>query len=305
MSGQTGSLTVGLVQMRSTPDYLENLAVLREGISVAAQNGANYVQTPEMSLVMDRDRERLMTQVFPDHIRQSHSGLHNEPNRDSSGQLQINPQIQACVELALEFGVWLHIGSLAVRADHGKAINRGVLISPAGQRVAFYDKIHMFDVDLPDGEVWRESNSYVGGKHAVCVHTPKFNLGMSICYDLRFGDQYQVMARDGAQILTCPAAFTKQTGEAHWHCLLRARAIECGAFVIAAAQGGHHEDGRKTFGHSLVVNPWGKIVGELDHDEPDVLICKLDLNEVKQARSRIPNLGQNPQYELLSQKVDS
>jgi len=176
--------------------------------------------------------------------------------------------------------------------------NRAFLFSPQGRLVATYDKIHMFDVDLDNGESWRESATYEPGTKAVVAALPFGRLGLAVCYDLRFPQLFNAEALAGADILTVPAAFTRQTGEAHWHALLRARAIENGAFVIAAAQGGRHEDGRETFGHSMIVDPWGRIVAEADHDSPGVVLADIDLGQVAAARSKIPNLSNARAFEV-------
>ncbi|MCK5576499.1 MAG: carbon-nitrogen hydrolase family protein, partial [Sphingomonadales bacterium] len=186
-------------------------------------------------------------------------------------------------------GVWLHAGSLAIQTDGGKIANRSYVISPDGDVVATYDKIHMFDVDLPNGESYRESDSYDAGSEAIVVETPWGGLGLSICYDLRFPDMYRQLAKAGATLLAIPAAFTKLTGEAHWHTLLTARAIENGAFVLAPAQVGRHANGRDTYGHSCVVDPWGRQILDAG-TEIGVSLAALDLSEVERARERIPSL---------------
>jgi predicted amidohydrolase len=220
-----------------------------------------------------------------------------EPDNDTDSQ---NSVAIAAGFLAKKHNVWLHLGSVAVMCNSEKAINRAMLFSPAGKRIASYDKIHMFDVDLPDGETWRESSAYQAGNEAVMVTTSKFSIGLSICYDLRFPQLYRALAQSSCSILTCPAAFTKQTGTDHWHTLLRSRAIENAAFMVAAAQGGCHEDGRETFGHSLIVNPRGKIIAELDHDQTGILICDLDLEEVNLARTQIQSLNHDVDFELTN-----
>lgn len=281
---QAAKIRVGLIQMRSGCCEAENLGFIKSKVDELVAHGCTYIQTPEMSLVLNRQKDGLFSSIFEDEAD--------------------NP-VPAFVELAQiakAHGIWLHIGSAAVKASNNKAFNRAVLFSPTGEIIARYDKIHMFDVDLPNGETWRESALYVGGTRAVVCELPEFSLGLSICYDLRFGHLYRQLAKAGALILTCPAAFTKQTGKAHWHTLLRTRAIDNGAFVIAAAQGGVHEDGRETYGHSLVVNPWGEIIAELDHDAPDVLICDIDLGQVNEARSRIPSLKSEGRFAIS--KID-
>ena len=191
---------------------------------------------------------------------------------------------------ARDLGVWLLIGSALVRRDDGKAANRSVLVSPDGEVTATYDKLHMFDVDLPTGESARESETYEPGDRAVVAQAGEARLGMTVCYDMRFPALYRSLALAGAQVMTVPSAFTRPTGEAHWEVLLRARAIETGAFVLAPAQGGRHEDGRGTWGRSLAIGPWGEVLGRLDHDEPGVLLADLDLPAAARARAAIPAL---------------
>ncbi|TIN69604.1 MAG: carbon-nitrogen hydrolase family protein, partial [Mesorhizobium sp.] len=192
--------------------------------------------------------------------------------------------------LAKELGVFLHIGSTAILRADGKLANRALLFGPDGAALATYDKIHMFDVDLDNGESWRESAAYEPGTEAVVTEIEGAKLGFAVCYDLRFPQLFRAEALAGADLLSVPAAFTRQTGEAHWHVLLRARAIENGAYVIAAAQGGLHEDGRETYGHSLIVDPWGRIIAEAAHDEPDVIVAEIDPAQSLAARKKIPNL---------------
>lgn len=273
-------MRVACIQMRSGVDVDANLKALDHLVTQAVAKGARYIQTPEMTSIVQSKRHRLLETIEQDDERQS------------------NAVVEHTHRLAKLHAVWLHIGSIAVLLKSGKAANRSLLFAPDGTLVARYDKLHMFDVDLPNGETWRESSLYEPGNQARLVESDVFTLGMSICYDLRFPVLYQEYARAGAQILSCPAAFTQQTGEAHWHTLLRSRAIENGAFVIAAAQGGKHEDGRETFGHSMIVNPWGEVIGELAHNEPDVLVCDVDLNEVNEARLRIPNLMNASKYHM-------
>lgn len=207
-------------------------------------------------------------------------------------------EIAAFSKAAKDHKVWLLIGSVAVSDGAGRAANRAMLFSPEGDIVARYDKLHMFDVDLPGGESWKESKIYSPGADAVLVETPLAKLGLSICYDVRFPSLYRRLAQAGAEVLCVPAAFTRQTGKAHWKTLLTARAIENGAFVIAPAQGGLHEDGRETYGHSLIIGPWGEILAEADNDEPGVLFADINLEAAHEARSRIPNLGLERDYKI-------
>jgi deaminated glutathione amidase len=260
--------TAACVQMRSTRDPIRNrddaVALVRE----AAERGARFVQTPEMTSLVERDRKSLFGKVGPE-------------DRD--------PTLAALRDVARERGIVVQIGSIAVR-EGDKIANRAFLIGPAGEVVAAYDKIHLFDVDLPNGESWRESNTYAGGDRAVVAETPWGFLGVTICYDLRFAALYRALAENGAAFLSAPACFTRQTGEAHWHVLNRARAIETGSFMISAAQAGLHEDGRETFGHSLIVDPWGRVLAE-GGTEPGVILAEIDPALVADARARIPALG--------------
>jgi deaminated glutathione amidase len=254
-------------QMRSGRDPLKNrdaaVALVRE----AASQGAQFVQTPEMTSLVERNRASLFEKVRPE---------------------EEDPTLAALRQVARETGVTVHLGSIAVRAGD-KIANRAYLIDPEGTITASYDKVHLFDVDLPNGESWRESATYSGGDRAVLAPTPWGLLGLTICYDVRFPALYRALAEGGASILSAPACFTRQTGEAHWHVLHRARAIETGSFMISAAQGGIHEDGRETFGHSLIVDPWGRVLAEAG-TEPEVILAEIDLSLVADARGRIPTL---------------
>ncbi|MFT3987998.1 carbon-nitrogen hydrolase family protein [Aestuariivirga sp.] len=262
-------LKTALIQMRSGRDMARNVAEASAMIRQAAGAGASFVTTPEMTNILEPDRPRLRSLARPE-------------NEDES--------VKAFAELARQLGIWLNIGSLALKGDGEKLLNRSLLFAPDGAIAARYDKIHLFDVDLPTGERLRESDAYAAGNTAVIASMGDALLGMTICYDLRFPALYRELALAGAQILNIPSAFTVPTGEAHWHVLLRARAIETGSFVLAAAQGGAHESGRKTYGHSLAVNPWGKIIAE-GGIEPGIIPCDLDLAEVAEARGRIPALN--------------
>jgi deaminated glutathione amidase len=255
--------------MRSALTPQENIPVLEALVREAAAQGAAYIQTPEMTGAMQRDRL-----VFAENLRLQKDDL----------------IVAAASKLAKELGVTLHIGSTAILREDGKIANRAFVFGPDGSLSATYDKIHMFDVDLPNGESWRESATYTAGSEAVMVDVGDAKLGLAICYDLRFADLFRTYATHGAHILTLPAAFTEQTGQAHWHILLRARAIETGSFVIAAAQGGTHADERQTYGHSLIIDPWGKILAEKADAEPGVIVADLDLAQVAATRARIPNL---------------
>ncbi|MCB1440200.1 MAG: carbon-nitrogen hydrolase family protein [Nitratireductor sp.] len=272
-----GMMRVACVQMRSGTNEAANIAAMEKLVCEAAGEGAVYVQTPEMTGIMERDPANLLSQISED---------------------EGNPVFAAAASLARELGIWLHLGSTAIKLGERKAANRGALFSPRGQRVATYDKIHMFDVDLDGGESYRESNRYEPGGQSVVVDTGAFKLGMAVCYDVRFPRIFRKQAQCGAQILTLPAAFTRPTGKAHWKTLLTARAIENGAFVIAAAQGGEHEDGRATWGHSIIIGPWGEIVGELEHDEPGILVRDIDLQEAGDARAKIPALANERDFTI-------
>jgi predicted amidohydrolase len=248
-------------------------------ITEAAGGGAHYVQTPEMTSILVRDREELLAATTDE---------------------AASPALAAFRELARRHRIWLHIGSMAIHpAGNERVANRAFLIDPEGDVAVRYDKIHMFDVDLPMGESWRESNTYQPGETAILANLPWGRLGLSICYDLRFPALYTALAEAGASFLAVPAAFTKQTGEAHWHVLQRARAIETGSFVLAAAQGGHHEDGRDTFGHSLIVDPWGRILAE-GGTEPGVVLARIDPLLVEDARQRIPTLAHGRRFGVLA-----
>ena len=261
---------IALFQSNSGIDPVANAEALVSAIAEAATGGAAILFTPEMSGLLDRDSQR------------------------ASGNLRSEEEdgvLAACRAAAKEHDIWVHLGSLAVRVDDGKVANRGFVIDREGEVRATYDKIHLFDVDLPTGESWRESNVYSAGRGVVLVNgTPVGKLGLTICYDLRFPGLFARLAEADADVIAVPAAFTVPTGKAHWHVLLRARAIEAGLFVVAAAQVGHHEDGRNTFGHSLVVDPWGEVILDMG-EEPGVGFADIDLKRISEVRSRIPALN--------------
>ncbi|MCQ0988989.1 carbon-nitrogen hydrolase family protein [Jiella marina] len=263
-----------VLQMRSGVEPEANVAAFEALAEQAVGAGASYVQTPEMTGMVQRERAELMARLVPE---------------------DTDPLLKAASRLAARDHVHVHIGSTAVPLDDGRVANRAFLFGPDGRRVATYDKIHMFDVDLDNGESWRESRTYRPGEAAGLADLQfpggPARFGFSVCYDVRFPHLYREEALSGAEVLTVPAAFTRQTGEAHWHVLLRARAIENGAYVIAAAQGGQHEDGRETYGHSLIVDPWGRVVAEVEGDEPGIAIAEIDTAAVAAARGKIPNLG--------------
>lgn len=260
--------TAACVQMRSGRDPGANRDAAVAGVREAAARGAAYVQTPEMTSLVERNRERLFAHVTTE-------------DRDAT--------LAALRDAARETGTVVQVGSIAVRVGD-KIANRAYLIDAGGAIVAAYDKLHLFDVDLPSGERWRESATYTGGARAVIAETPLAAIGLTICYDIRFPGLYRALAEAGAEVLTAPACFTRQTGAAHWHVLQRARAIESGAFMISAAQGGVHEDGRETFGHSMIVDPWGRVLADAGHDGPGIILAEIDLAQVADARARIPSL---------------
>ncbi|MFZ3008679.1 MAG: carbon-nitrogen hydrolase family protein [Phenylobacterium sp.] len=264
------TLRVGLIQTRTPASHAAALDHLIPLVREAAAQGATFIATPEGSNILQKDKAALLPQLK---------------------LLAEDPVVLGMQALARELGVWLLIGSALVLREDGKAANRAALISPAGEITATYDKLHMFDVDLPNGESARESETYEPGDRAVTALAGEAPLGLTICYDMRFPAVYRALALAGAQVMLVPAAFTRPTGEAHWEILLRARAIETGSFVLAPAQGGFHEDRRGTWGHTIAIAPWGEIVGELAHDEPGVLVVDLDLSAVAKARSAIPALA--------------
>lgn len=261
-------MRIALYQAQTGLDPETNGRDLVGAIAEAAKGGAAMLFTPEMSGLLDRDRERAGPR------------LRNEVS---------DPVLAAVRAAAADHEIWVHLGSLALaqQRDDGRLVNRGFLIDDQGVIRARYDKIHLFDVDLPTGESWRESAAYAGGTRGVVAETPIGMMGLSICYDLRFPDLYRALSNAGATILSIPAAFTVPTGEAHWHVLLRARAIEAGVFVVAAAQTGRHEDGRETYGHSLVVDPWGKVLLDMGA-EPGLGFADIDPAEVETVRERLP-----------------
>jgi len=277
MSQSPARFKAAMIQMRSGLNPAANVDAAVRLIEQAKADGADYVQTPEMTNILAAKRDQLFATVV-------------EESEDAS--------LAAFRDLARRLAITVHVGSLAIRLTHDRAANRGFLIDPAGEIVARYDKIHMFDVDLANGESYRESNNYAPGESAVVSDLPWGRLGISICYDVRFPALYRALAEAGATMLTVPSAFTKQTGEAHWHVLNRSRAIENGSFVFAAAQGGKHENGRETFGHSLIVDPWGRVLAE-GGTEPGVVIAEIDPSGVAKARSRIPSLQHGRRFEVV------
>jgi predicted amidohydrolase len=267
---------VGLVQMRSGVEPASNIAAAEALIRAAAADGAELVITPEATHLLQRDDEAMAAAVLP-------------PEED--------PAIPRFAALAEQLGIWLEIGSLMVKLPDGRAANRAHVFNPAGALAARYDKIHLFDVQLGSGEGYKESKRVRPGDRAVVCETPWGGLGLTICYDLRFPYLHRALAKGGARMISSPAAFTRPTGEAHWETLLRARAIETGSFILAAAQGGRHEDGRATWGRSTVAGPWGQVLAKLDHDEPGVLLADIDMAEVDAARGKIPALTHDRSFE--------
>ncbi|MEX2616887.1 MAG: carbon-nitrogen hydrolase family protein [Alphaproteobacteria bacterium] len=269
------TLRVACVQLNSGAEIAPNIAISTALIRQAHGEGAALVATPEVSNLCEMRSGRAAEKAF------------DEANE---------PALQAYRELAAELGIWLLAGSLVVRLeDDPRFANRSFLIDSSGAIAARYDKIHMFDVDLEGGESYRESARFRPGERAVIAPSPWGDIGMTICYDLRFAYLYRHLAQAGARILTVPSSFARPTGRAHWHVLLRARAIETGCFVMAPAQCGDHEDGRKTYGHSLIVSPWGEILAEAG-EEPGVILADLDFDAVDTARSMVPSLGHDRVY---------
>lgn len=262
------SFKAALVQMRSGIALEKNASDAERLIREAAALGAGYVLTPEVTNIFEPDKDRLRAVVK------------NEAD---------DPCVQMAGRLSRELNIHLHLGSVAVRADDGRIANRSLLFRPDGTIAARYDKIHLFDIDLPSGESYRESATYAPGAEAVAVTLPFATLGFAICYDMRFPRLANSLASAGAAVLAYPSAFTVPTGQAHWHVLLRARAIETGSFVLAAAQGGMHEGGKATYGHSLIINPWGEILAEAG-TEPCVIAADIDVAASAAARGRIPAL---------------
>jgi deaminated glutathione amidase len=264
------TLTIAALQLRSGIDPDANRAAAADLIRQAAAQGARLIATPENTTRLDRNRPRLFAAL------------------DAADPAE---EDRAWSRLAVEHGVWLLLGSTPRSAGPNKAFNRSILFAPDGKKRAHYDKIHLFDVQLGGGETYRESDAIAPGSQAVLVDGPQgAKIGMTICYDLRFPHLFRTLAKAGADVIMVPSAFTTPTGRAHWEVLLRARAIETGAFIVAPAQGGTHEDGRSTWGHTVIVSPWGEILSHLDHDDPGIAVARLDLAQVQDARAKIPAL---------------
>jgi predicted amidohydrolase len=270
------SFQAACVQLCSGEDVADNIRIASALVRDAAAQGARFIATPENTSLMAADGGAKLAQSFDE----AH-----------------DPALPVFTALAKELGVWLLIGSLAIKVSDTKTANRSFLIDPKGAITARYSKIHLFDVDLPSGERYRESNTVEGGGNAVSADTAWGRIGLTVCYDVRFPQLYRQLAKQGAQAFTVPSAFTETTGKAHWHVLLRARAIENGAFVIAPAQGGLHANGRRTYGHSLIVDPWGEILAE-GGTEPGVVSAKIDFAQSVEARAKIPSLGHDRPFTL-------
>lgn len=271
------SVRAACIQPNTGTDWEANLAANRSRIEDAARDGARFIQTPEVTNFIFRRRRDTM----------------------EAARLEAeDPTLAAYRDMAAKLGIWLNIGSLALKtAGEDRLVNRSFLIAPDGAVANRYEKIHMFDVDLPSGESFKESKAYRPGAAANVVDLPFGRLGMTICYDMRFPHLYRDLAKAGADILTAPSAFTAETGKAHWHVLLRARAIENGCFMIAAAQTGEHDGGRQTYGHSLIVAPWGEVLADAGN-EPGWIAADLDMEKVLKARRAVPSLSNDRPYEL-------
>jgi deaminated glutathione amidase len=278
MSAQRNmTFRAGLVQMCTGRDVEKNLADAGALVREAAAQGAQYVQTPEITILMETERARLFAAIRPE---------------------EGNPAVAHFSQLARELKLWLHIGSMPILLGSGKIANRSFLFAPSGEIEARFDKVHMFDVDLPGGESYRESKNYQAGDAAMLTDLPWGTLGLTVCYDLRFPHLYRALAQAGAQFLAIPSAFTAKTGAAHWHILMRARAIENGSFVFAAAQAGKHESGRESYGHSLIVAPWGEIVADAGEARQAVIVADINVAEVEEARRRIPSLQHDRPFKV-------
>lgn len=271
------AVSVALVQMTSGLEAEANLSEIARRTAEAKEAGASYVLTPEMSVVFAEDRAGLARRAEP---------------------WDGNRAVAQLGDIARENALFLHVGSLAVALEDGRFANRSVLFDPGGSVVSTYDKIHLFDADIPGANAYRESATYAAGDRAVIADAGAFTLGFSICYDMRFAALYRALALAGAQVIAVPAAFTVPTGRAHWHTLLRARAIETGCFILAAAQGGEHPNGRATYGHSLVVAPWGEVIAEAQGDEPGIIVASLDLDAIASTRQRVPALANAREFSL-------
>lgn len=269
MSQRERTFRAACIQLRAGTDIARNADEAARLVEEAVGQGAKLVVTPEMTNILESKRDAVLAKAFPE---------------------ADDPVARRFAELARRHGVHLIAGSIAVRTEGERLANRCLVFGPDGSVIARYDKMHMFDVDLQGGESYRESRTYRPGEGASVVDLPWGRLGLSICYDLRFPSLYRFLAKAGSELLIVPSAFTRQTGEAHWHVLLRARAIETGSFVLAPAQGGTHESGRQTYGHSLIAGPWGEVLAEAQGEEPGIVLADIDLDLVRQARASIPAL---------------
>ena len=271
------SIRVAALQMRSGMEPAGNIEALAALVAEAAAGGAQYLLSPEVTVAFAENPEGLARVARP---------------------LDGNPGLAAVGRIAARHRIFLHLGSLAIALPDGRFANKSVLFGPDGNIAATYDKIHLFDATLPGIRQYRESATYRGGAEAVLADAAGFRLGFSICYDVRFGALYRALAEAGAEVIAVPAAFTVPTGEAHWEVLLRARAIETGCYVIAAAQGGVHENGRATYGHSIIIDPWGAVIAEIAGDTPGVLLADIDLGQVAAARAKVPSLANERSFSL-------
>ena len=261
---------IAVLQMTSGIDPAANAATMVDALEIAGRSGATMMFTPEMSGLLDRDRARAATSIV----------------------LEEDDAVLARMrEAAASTGVWVAIGSLAVLREDGRYANRAFVIDGSGAIVARYDKLHMFDVDLPTGESWRESNAYAPGDAVATVETPVGRLGLAICYDVRFPALFEALGRARCDVIAIPAAFTVPTGQAHWHLMQRARAVEASAYVIAAAQVGHHADGRSTYGHSLVIDPWGTVLLDMGGTGVGLAFADIDPARIAEVRAQLPSLA--------------
>ncbi len=275
----SGAFTAACVQLSSGREVAPNIAAAGELIRRARASGADFIMTPETTDMLEPKRRLRQEKLRPE---SEHHG------------------VAAFRDLAAELGCWLLAGSLLVRLEGEKAANRSYLFDPSGEIAARYDKIHMFDVEIPDGQTYRESNAYRAGRHAVTAELPWGRLGMTVCYDVRFPGLYRALAQAGAAFITVPSAFTRFTGEAHWHVLLRARAIETGSYIFAAAQCGRHAEGRETYGHSLIVAPWGEVLAD-GGEEPGVVSARIEPSEVLRGRAMIPALQEERAFSVAEE----
>ena len=274
----TEPVRVAALQMRSGTDPEANLDTLEALVAEAAAQGAQYTLSPEVTVVFAENREGLSR---------------------VAGPYENNAALQRVAGMARQYRLFLHLGSLAVALEDGRFANRSVLFAPDGSVLTTYDKIHLFDATLPGVQEYRESQTYRGGDKAVVAEAAGFRLGLSICYDVRFAALYRALGDAGAEVIAVPAAFTVPTGKAHWEVLLRARAIETGCYVIAAAQGGTHQNGRSTWGHSMIIDPWGEIIAQIDGDAPGIIVADLDLGKVAEARGKVPALANARPFSLF------